>query len=150
MTVIQKCFVALAALILLGCDPKVKQLVDPNMASELQAQGELLLDVREADDYQELHIPNTKNIPLGRLASRLAELESYKNKTVMVIDHSELRAPRILELLRKAGFYQVFIVKGGMVGWKAAGLPLEKMEMPPQPLVPQQPAQPAQPVPGLN
>lgn len=133
MTGIQKCILALAALILLGCDPKVEQLVDPRAAAERQAQGELLLDVREPDDYQEFHIPNTKNIPLGRLALRLAELESYKNKTVIVIDHSELRAPRVLGLLQKAGFTQVLIVKGGMVGWKAAGLPVEKMDMHPQP-----------------
>jgi len=134
MTGIQKCVVALAALILLGCGPKNERWVEPGLASELHAQGELLLDVREPDDYQEFHIANTMNIPFGRLASRLAELESYKDKTVLVIDHSELRAPRILELLQKAGFTQVFIVKGGMVGWKAAGLPVEKMDIPPQPV----------------
>ena len=146
---IQRCIVALAALILLGCEPKVEQLVEPKVASTRQAQGELLLDIREADDYQEFHIPNTKNIPLGRLASRLAELEPYRNKTFMVIDHSELRAPRALELLQKSGFSQVLIVKGGMAGWKAAGLPIEKMEMPPQ-QPQQQSAQPVQPVPSAN
>jgi rhodanese-related sulfurtransferase len=133
MTGIQKFIVALAALILIGCGPKNGQWVEPQLAADLLAQGELLLDVREPDDYQEFHIPKTMNIPFGRLASRLVDLEPYKDKTVMVIDHSELRAPRVLELLNKAGFTQVFIVKGGMVGWKAAGLPIEKMAASPQP-----------------
>jgi len=133
MTVIQKSIVALAALILLGCGPKEEQLLEPRAASERLARGELLVDVREADDYLEFHIPNSKNMPLGRFATRLAELEPYRNKTIMLIDHSGMRAPRALEQLEKAGFAQVLVVKEGMVGWKAAGLSVEKMEMPPQP-----------------
>jgi len=132
MTGIQKCIVALAVLILVGCGPKDEQLVDAKAASERQARGELLLDIREADDYKEFHIPNSTNIPLGRLTLRLAELEPYKGKTVMVIDHSGLRSPRAMEQLQKAGFPQVFIVKGGMVEWQAAGLPIEKLDMRPQ------------------
>ncbi len=132
MTGIQKCIVALAALILVGCGPKEEQLVDAKAALQRQALGELLLDVREADDYKEFHIPNSMNMPYGRLSLRLAELEPYKNKPIMLIDHTGQRAPRALEQLQKAGFTQVFVVKGGMVEWKAAGLPIEKLDMRPQ------------------
>ncbi len=129
MTGIQKCIVALAVVLLVGCGPKAEQILDTKSAAERQARGELLLDVREADDYKEFHIPNSMNLPYGRLALRLAELESYKNKTVMVIDHTGQRAPRAFEILQKAGFSQVFLVQGGMVAWKAAGLPIEKLDM---------------------
>jgi rhodanese-related sulfurtransferase len=133
MTGIQKCVVALATLIMVGCGLTDEQLVDVKAAAERQARGELLLDVREADDYKEFHIPNSMNIPFGRLSLRLAELESYKGKPIMVIDHTGQRAPRAFEQLQKAGFSQVFVVKGGMVEWKAAGLPIEKLDMRPQP-----------------
>lgn len=133
MTKIQKCIVALAVLILAGCGPKAEQLVDVKAASERQVRGELLLDIREADDYKEFHIPNSMNMPFGRLAARLAELEVYKGKPVMVIDHSGLRAPRAMEQLQKAGFSQVFVVNGGIAEWKAAGLPIEKLDMQLQP-----------------
>ncbi|MFH0934112.1 MAG: rhodanese-like domain-containing protein [Pseudomonadota bacterium] len=129
MTGFQKCIVALAVLILAGCGPKDEQVVDVKAAAERQAGGELLLDVREADDYKEFHIPNSTNIPYGRLSLRLAELESYKDAPVMLIDHSGLRSPRALEQLQKAGFTQVFVVRGGIAEWKAAGLPLEKLDM---------------------
>lgn len=133
MILIQKTIATFAALILLGCGPTAEQLVDVKAAAERQARGELLLDIREADDYKEFHAPNTTNIPMGRLALRLAELEQYKSKPIMVIDHAEQRAPRAMEVLLKAGFSQVFVVKGGMAEWKKAGLPIEKLDMQPQP-----------------
>jgi len=133
MNLIQKVIATFAALILLGCGPTAEQLVDVKVAAERQARGELLLDIREADDYKEFHAPNTINIPMGRLALRLVELESYKSKPIMVIDHAEQRAPRAMEVLLKAGFSQVFVVKGGMAEWKKAGLPIEKLDMQAQP-----------------
>lgn len=122
-------FVILAALLLLGCGLKEEQLIDVKAAAERQARGDLLLDVREADDHKEFHAPNSTNIPLGRLALRLAELEMYKSKTIMVIDHTMQRAPRALEILQKAGFSQVVVVKGGMAEWRSSGLPIEKLDM---------------------
>ncbi len=133
MNRIQKIVVTFAALILLGCGPTADQLIDVKAAAERQARGELLLDIREADDYKEFHAPNTTNIPMGRLALRMAELEPYKSKSIMVIDHAEQRAPRAMEILLKAGFSQVFVVRGGMAEWKKAGLPIEKLDMQAQP-----------------
>jgi hydrogenase maturation protein HypF len=133
MNSLKKMIVVLAALILVSCGPTAEQLIDVKAASERQARGELLLDIREADDYKEFHAPNTTNIPMGRLALRLAELEQYKGKSIMVIDHAEQRAPRAMEVLLKAGFSQVFVVKGGMAEWKKAGLPIEKLDMQVQP-----------------
>lgn len=138
-------FVILAALLLLGCGLTEEQLIDVKIAAERQARGELLLDVREADDYKEFHAPNASNIPMGRLALRLAELEQYKSKTIMVIDHAMQRAPRALEILQKAGFAQVVVVKGGMAEWKSAGLPIEKLDMQAQqPQVTQESPEPQQ------
>jgi len=129
MTGMSKYIVALAVLVLVGCGPKEDQFVDSKTAAERQARGELLLDVREADDYKEFHIPNSTNIPFGRLEFRLAELESYKAKPIMVIDHTGLRAPRAWEQLQKVGFSQVAVVTGGIAEWRKAGLPIQTLEM---------------------
>ncbi len=129
MTGINKYIVALAALLLAGCGPQQDQFVDAKAAAALQARGELMLDVREADDYKEFHIPDSTNIPFGRMQSRLAELGAYKDKPIVVIDHSGLRAPRAWEALQKAGFIRVTIVKGGIAEWGKAGLPIETMAM---------------------
>lgn len=129
MTGVSKYIVALAALVLIGCGPQEELFVEVKAAAERQARGELLLDVREADDYKEFHAPSSMNIPFGRLEYRLAELEPYKTKPIMVIDHSGLRAPRAWEQLNKAGFSQVTIITGGMAEWRKAGLPLATLEM---------------------
>jgi rhodanese-related sulfurtransferase len=121
--------VVLAALLLLGCGPKEDRFIDVKATAERQARGELLLDVREADDYKEFHIPNSLNIPFGRLEYRLTELAEYKGKPITVFDHSGLRAPRAWELLQKAGYTQVTILKGGIAEWRKAGLPLDTLEM---------------------
>ena len=76
MSLIKKLIVTFTALILLGCGPTADQLIDVKAAAERHARGELLLDIREADDYKEFHAANTTNIPMGRLALRLAELEA--------------------------------------------------------------------------
>jgi rhodanese-related sulfurtransferase len=132
MTGIQGIIVALAALVLAGCGPKDEQWVDAKAASERMARGELLLDIRENDDYTDFRIPNSMHIPYGRLASRMAELEPYKAKPIMVIDHAGVRSPRALEQLQKAGYAQVFAVKGGVAEWQAAGLPVVASGAPPQ------------------
>ncbi|MBU0689724.1 MAG: rhodanese-like domain-containing protein [Gammaproteobacteria bacterium] len=129
MAGMNKYIVALAALVLIGCGPKEDQFIDTKAASERQAKGELLLDIREADDYKEFHIPSSTNIPFGHLTRRLAELDAYKGKPIIVIDHSGLRSPRAWEQLKKAGFTQVTIVNGGIAEWKKAGLPLDTLGM---------------------
>ncbi len=128
MTGLSRYIVVLAALALIGCGPKEDQFIDVKAAAERQARGELLLDVREADDYKEFHAPNSMNIPFGRLEYRLAELESHKGKPIMVIDHSGLRASRAWEILQKAGFTQVSVVQGGMAAWREAGLPVATLQ----------------------
>ncbi len=128
MTGINKYVVVLAALILVGCGPKEDQFVDAKAASALQGRGHLLLDIREHDGYKVFRIPNSTHIPFGRLKSRLDELAEYKAKPIVLIDYSGLRSPRAWEMLKKSGFNQVSIVKGGAKEWKEAGLPIETME----------------------
>jgi len=129
MTGMNKYIVVLAALVLIGCGPKEDQFVDVKAAAERQARGELLVDVREADDYKEFHVPNSMNIPFGRLKLRMSELAAYKDKPVMVTDHAGVRAPRAWEELKKAGFTQVTILKGGVAAWREAGLPVATLAM---------------------
>ena len=129
MTGMKKYIVALGALLLVGCGPQEDQFVDAKEAAALQTRGDLLLDIREPDGYKEFRIPNSTHIPFGYLKYRLNELAEYKDKTIVVTDYSGLRSPRAWEVLKKAGFAQVLIVRGGAKAWKEAGLPIETMEM---------------------
>ena len=112
--------------IVTGCSADNVPLVDVKQAATMQAQGALLLDVRQPDEYQEFRAPNSMLLPLGLLQSRMGEISRYKDKPVAVICHSGRRSARAVKQLQEAGFTQAVSVDGGMVSWAGAGLPVER------------------------
>ena len=98
--------------------------VDVKQAATLQTHGSLLLDVREPNEFTEVHAKDAVLIPLGQLQSRLGEIAQYKDKPVAVICRSGRRSAHGAEILRSAGFTQVANVEGGTNAWVSAGLPI--------------------------
>lgn len=96
-------------------------------ATRLLNQGNVLvLDVREADEYAAGHLPKARNVPLKQLAERAGEFTKYKAKPVIVTCRTGTRSSAAVRALKKAGFEQVFPLKGGVAAWQQASLPLEK------------------------
>ncbi|HTN65279.1 MAG TPA: rhodanese-like domain-containing protein [Burkholderiaceae bacterium] len=100
------------------------QTVDVQQAAALQSGGALLIDVRETGEYAEGHAPGSVLIPLGQLQQRLPEIESYKDKPVVLICRSGNRSAKALKQLQQAGFSAASNIDGGMIAWKKAGLPI--------------------------
>jgi len=96
--------------------------VSVQQAQSMNQQGALLLDVREESEYAALHAPQAKLIPLGDVASRLKEIDAYKNKPIIVVCRSGRRSAKAVAILKEAGFTQVSNVQGGMIAWEQAGL----------------------------
>jgi rhodanese-related sulfurtransferase len=92
----------------------------------INQQNALVLDVREAAEYEKGHVLNARHIPVEDLAARSAEMEKYKSKPVIVVCESGNRADRAAAALRKQGFEQAVSLSGGVAAWRQAGLPLEK------------------------
>jgi len=86
----------------------------------------LILDVRESNEYSEGHIINSLHIPLSALKTRMKELEKYKSKKVIVACRSGHRSSQACANLKKDGFEQVFNLRGGVMAWQSANLPLIK------------------------
>ena len=112
--------------------PAVRRAGGSASVSTLQAtllmnqQNALVLDVREAAEYEKAHVLGARNIPLGELEARSAELEKHKAKPVIVVCDTGNRSGRAAAALRKEGFEQVFTLGGGIGAWQQAGLPVEK------------------------
>ncbi len=90
----------------------------------------LLLDVRSQGEFAgDLgHVPGALNIPLPELAMRLKQDPAFSpdaETTVVAICRSDARAAFAVRRLRRAGFKQVLVMSGGMLGWLAADLPVE-------------------------
>jgi len=77
----------------------------------------LLLDVREADEYALVAIEGARHIPLGELHRRMAELEAWRERDVVVYCHHGMRSLRAAWLLARAGFSRVRNLEGGIDRW---------------------------------
>jgi rhodanese-related sulfurtransferase len=86
----------------------------------------VILDVREPAEYAAGHLPNARHIPLAQLASRLKELEKFRERPIVITCASGTRSGSAQSLLRKNGFNQAVNLKGGIAAWQQASLPLEK------------------------
>ena len=92
----------------------------------INRQDALVLDVRNAEDFQRGHILNARNIPLSQIDARLGDIARYKAKPVIVACESGNRSGAAAAALRKHGFAPVFSLSGGIAAWQQAGLPVEK------------------------
>ncbi|MCL2074969.1 MAG: rhodanese-like domain-containing protein [Betaproteobacteria bacterium] len=101
--------------------------VNPNQAIQLiNHENAIIIDVREAGEFMASHLPEAKNIPLKDLDSRMSELEPLKEKNLLFVCASGVRAGQASFRLEKQGFAHISCLDGGVDAWKRAGLPLIK------------------------
>ncbi|UCE89876.1 MAG: rhodanese-like domain-containing protein [Pseudomonadota bacterium] len=112
---------------LLGSRLRGFKSVSPAEATQLiNREDAVVLDVREDNEYHTGHILNSVHIPLGRVKSRLGELEQYRNKPVIVGCRSGSRSGHVCSVLKKSGFESVYNLGGGIMAWQNANLPVSK------------------------
>jgi len=83
--------------------------------------GAFILDVRQPEEWDQVHIPGATLIPLGELQSRLSEVPS--DQEVVVVCRSGNRSQEGRNILKNAGYEQVTSMAGGVNQWQAAGYP---------------------------
>ena len=86
----------------------------------------VVLDLRERKEFNEGHIIDAINIPQASLNSRIDELESYRERPVVVACKMGQQAGAAGNALRKAGFVNVMRLSGGMTEWRGSNLPVVK------------------------
>ncbi|HUW97917.1 MAG TPA: rhodanese-like domain-containing protein [Acidiferrobacter sp.] len=91
----------------------------------INRQGGVVLDVREAAEFQSGHIPRAINIPLGEVMSRGPELKKFKERPVIICCASGSRSARAAAVLKKDGFTSVHNLAGGVSAWRSHNLPIE-------------------------
>lgn len=94
--------------------------IDVQALAERQADGAPVFDVRQPDEYHEVHVPGAVLVPLGEVPARLGEFPT--DVAVYVICRSGARSARAVEHLRGNGV-DATNVAGGTLAWLEAGLP---------------------------
>ncbi len=107
--------------------------ISAQKANELIAGGAKLIDIRDADEYAREHICVARCVPLDTLSSGL---QLQAGETVIFHCQSGARtAGNAAKLAQAAAPAQVYLVEGGIQGWKQAGLPTVEDKSQPLPLM---------------
>jgi hydroxyacylglutathione hydrolase len=102
------------------------ELIDAAQLAERLEDGAapLVLDVRDADEWEEGHIPGSIHMPYAELLGRLAELP--EDRTIAAVCSGGKRSGLAASILQREGFDDVIHVGEGGVGtWRSQGRPME-------------------------
>lgn len=104
-----------------------KTAVPPHQATiMINQQDAVVVDVRPMVDFSAGHIINSINIPLNSLKNQLNRLEKHRQKPIIVACRSGAQSSSACKQLRKEGFEHVFNLKGGLLAWQDANLPVSR------------------------
>jgi len=84
-----------------------------------------IIDVREPDEFDGPlgHIAGARLLPLGALAEQADSLA--RDRPIVTVCRAGGRSAQATVILQRAGFPQVANLAGGMLRWRAQGLPVE-------------------------
>jgi rhodanese-related sulfurtransferase len=126
-------FVALVVVLALLAAPTVTRLVHrvrsvgPAEAVMLiNREDGVVVDVRDAKEYQAGHIVRAINLPMGELDARVRELDKYKKRPLILSCGAGERSAKVAIQLRKDGFENVAVLAGGLAAWERSQLPVAK------------------------
>jgi adenylyltransferase/sulfurtransferase len=107
---------------------KVKSEIHEISAEEARAlagAGAVLVDVREADEWSQGHVPGALFIPRGYLELQVEEKVKDKDREVVVYCAGGTRSALGAKSLRELGYSRVSSLQGGFTRWKESGFPIE-------------------------
>lgn len=101
--------------------------VSPEQARQRLEAGAVALDVREAEELAEGHVPEAVHIPRGFLEFKADDHEALPSKDTPICVYCMAggRAALAAQTLKQLGYTNVVSIQGGFEGWKKAELPMQ-------------------------
>lgn len=96
------------------------------------AAADVLLDVREPEEYATGHLPGAVLMPRGLLEFKLSATPALSARDLKVVLYCKTsgRAALAAQSMKTMGYLNVCSIAGGMDAWQAAGKPVIKPEQP--------------------
>jgi thioredoxin 1 len=105
--------------------PRAEGAIRPEELVQLIKAGRVsLVDVREAPVFARAHLPAAINLPLEEIETRLAELHMLPATPVLYCRSGD-KTKDLAAKLAEQGMPVAFL-EGGVLGWEASGLKLER------------------------
>ena len=94
--------------------------------------ADVLLDVREADEFAAGHIPGAVHASRGMLEFKLSGSPQLASRDLSFVIYCKTsgRAALAAAAMREMGYLKVQSIAGGFDAWAAAGKPVHKPELP--------------------
>ena len=106
--------------------------IDLHAADAAIRTADVLIDVREADEYQAGHIPGAVNIPRGLLEFKLSNDPTLTRRDLNLVLYCKNSGRSALAAcsLQDMGYGHVLSIAGGYEAWHAAGKPVQTPQLP--------------------
>jgi len=85
------------------------------LAVQLEHQNPVLLDVREAWEFEICHINGSINIPMGQIPLQLEQLQTASE--IVVICHHGIRSQQVISFLQRQSVAALVNLDGGVDAW---------------------------------
>lgn len=97
--------------------------ISVDQADDAIKQADLLLDVRDADEYRTAHIPGATNISRGLLEFKFSNDPSLENRDMNIVVYCKNsgRAALSAKALQEMGYRHIQSIAGGFEAWQQAG-----------------------------
>ncbi len=93
----------------------------------INKQDAIILDTRAAKEFKAGHILSARQIKPEEIREKnFSKLEKNKDKPIIVVCAMGNTSRSVASSMKKAGFEDVYVLKGGMNAWQSASLPVSK------------------------
>jgi len=94
-------------------------------------EAQVVVDVREADEFAAGHIPGAVHISRGMLEFRFSGMPALQSRDIAIVLYCKTsgRAALAGVALQEMGYLNVQNISGGFDAWTAAGKPVAKPEV---------------------
>ena len=99
-----------------------------DQAEQAIREADVLIDVREADEYHAGHLPGAIHASRGLLEFKLSSTPALESRDLKVVVYCKTsgRAALAACAMQDMGYLQVQSIAGGFDAWVAAGKPVVK------------------------
>jgi rhodanese-related sulfurtransferase len=104
----------------------VKLLLPDEVTRLINREDAQVVDIRSSKDFENGHIIDAINISVDDLGNQLNKLNKYKDKGVIFCCTSGAVSTKEARKLMNEGFEKVYCLRGGILSWQNASLPLTK------------------------
>lgn len=119
-------FIVLAVVEYLDNGRGVKKVSTQQAIKLMGGNKHLLIDLRNYVEFEKGYIKGAQQIAMDALLHKAEEHIKKKETPVLLIDEGEFKAVSAASHLKKKGYAEVYVLRGGIKNWKKENLPLTK------------------------